>query len=347
MNEAEDPREVSHHPRRRFLLVGHEAAERKLKDAYTSGRLHSAWLLGGPRGIGKATLAYRFARFLLTRPDDKSLAGPGIEVAPDHPVARRIAAGSHPDLLRIERAFIQKTGRIQPETSAEVARTVPRFFAHTAGEGGWRVCIIDTADDLNEVSANVLLKTLEEPPPQSLIILLSHAPGRLLGTIRSRCVKIGLAPLDKNQVINVLRSIPNVAAPLADIELAAELSRGSPGRALELLESGASRLFAMFRDLLAQLPGIDMRRALALADQLQARRNEDAFDIFCELLTDWVAERARQDALEGGKATARWAAAHGELGLSIAQTNALNLDRRQFVVHAFETLRDAAGHALD
>ena len=213
MSETEDPREVPHHPRRSFLLLGHEQAENNLKDAFVSGRLHSAWLIGGPRGIGKATLAYRFARFLLTGPDSQALAAPGIDVAPDHPVARRISAGSHPDLLRIERAFDHKSGRVQTETRVEVARAVPRFFAHTAGAGGWRVCIIDTADDLNEVSANVLLKTIEEPPPRSLILVLSHAPGRLLGTIRSRCVKLGLAPLAKDRVIDVLRTIPRAGAP--------------------------------------------------------------------------------------------------------------------------------------
>ena len=228
MSETEDPREVPHHPRRRFLLVGHEQAENNLKDAYVSGRLHSAWLIGGPRGIGKATLAYRFARFLLARPDSEALAAPGIDVAPDHPVARRISAGAHPDLLRIERAFDHKNGRVQAETRVEVARAVPRFFAHTAGEGGWRVCIIDTADDLNEVSANVLLKTIEEPPPRSLILLLSHAPGRLLGTIRSRCVKVGLAPLAKDRVIDVLRTIPG-QAPLADIAASRGACARQPG----------------------------------------------------------------------------------------------------------------------
>ena len=347
MSEAEDPREVDHHPRRRFVLCGHEQAEKRLEDAYASGRLHSAWLIGGPRGVGKATLAYRFARLLLARPDGRAVGGPGIDVAPDHPVARKIAAGSHPDLLRIERAFDRKKGRVQAETSAEVARAVPRFFAHTAGEGGWRVCIVDTADDLNEVSANVLLKIIEEPPPQSLILLLSHAPGRLLATLRSRCVKLTLAPLGDDQVIEVLRALPGSSAASADLALAAELARGSPGRALELVGSGAGRLFAMFRDLLAQLPGLDMRQAFALAEQLQARRNEDAFDAFCELLGDWIAARARQAALEGRTGAHSWAAAHDDVSRSIALTNELNLDRRHFIVSAFETLQDAARRAID
>jgi DNA polymerase-3 subunit delta' len=347
MSESQDPRELPHHPRRRFLLLGHQAAESGLKEAYTSGRLHPSWLIGGPRGVGKATLAYRFARFVLAKPDGEVLSRPGIGVAPDHPVARRISAGAHPDLLRIERAFDSKKGHLQNETSVEVTRGVPQFFAHTAAEGGWRICIIDSADDLNEASANALLKIIEEPPPQSLIILLSHAPGRLLGTIRSRCIKMSLAPLDQDKVIEVLRSIPDIKASAADMAVAAELARGSPGRALELLDSGVGRLFVMFRDLVSQLPQLDMRRALAFADQMQARRSDDAFDVFCGLLIDWIADRARREALAATTGAAQWAALHSELGRSIDQTNALNLDRRQFVVHTFETLQDASRQATD
>jgi DNA polymerase-3 subunit delta' len=342
MSETDDPREVPHHPRRRFLLVGHEEAEQRLKDALACGRLHPAWLIGGPRGIGKATLAYRFARFLLAKADPVSR--PRLEIDADHPVAHRISAGAHPDLLRIERAFDPRKGRLQAETSVDVARTIPRFFAHTAAEGGWRLCIVDTADDLNEESANALLKIIEEPPPRSLILLLSNAPGRLLSTIRSRCVRMSLAPLETHKVIDVLRTIPVTHASAADLELAAQLARGSPGRALELLDSGASQLFARFRDLLSQLLQLDMRRALALAEQIQGRRNDDAFSIFCELVSDWIGARARAEALAGGKG-AVWATAHSELNRSIDLIIDLNLDRRQFVVQAFETLQAAARQA--
>jgi hypothetical protein len=142
-----------------------------------------------------------------------------------------------------------------------------------------------------------------------------------------------------------LRTIPGLDAPAADRDLAAELARGSPGRALELLDSGAARLFAMFRDLVSELPRLDMRRALAFAEQLQARRNDEAFTIFCELLADWVAEQARREALSGLGRSVGWATAYVELDRSIAETNALNLDRRQFAVHAFETLQDAASRS--
>ncbi len=346
MSEADDPRDVPHHPRRRSVLIGHEAAEQKLKDAYVSGRLHSAWLIGGPRGVGKATLAYRFARFILTRPGRESLVVPGIDSAPDHPAASRLAAGAHCDMLSLERAFDPKAGRVRSVTTVDLAREVPRFFSKTAGEGGWRVCVVDTADDLNEASANTLLKVIEEPPSRSLIMLLSHAPGRLLATIRSRCVKVSLAPLGDDQVTDVLHSIPELDVPSADLSLAARLARGSPGRALELLDSGASRLFAVARDLLVKLPELDMRRTLSFADHLQGRKGDDGFAIFCELLNDWVAARARREAAHSVRTASRWAVAHGELSRSIDRTNALNLDRRQFVVHVFETLQDAARQAI-
>ncbi len=346
MTGADDPRDVPHHPRRRSALVGHEAAERKLKDAYVAGRLHSAWLIGGPRGVGKATLAYRFARFVLSRPGEQAPVGPDIDIAPDHPAASRVAAGAHCDLLSVERAFDPKTGRVRSETTVDLAREVPRFFSKTAGEGGWRVCIVDTADDLNEASANTLLKIIEEPPSRSLIMLVSNAPGRLLATIRSRCAKVALAPLDDNEVITVLQSIPELDVPASDLVLAGQLARGSPGRALELLDSGASKLFAMFRDLLSQLPELDIRRALAFAEQLQGRKGDDGFGIFCELLNDWIAAKARSETARSLPTASRWAVAHGELGRSIERTNALNLDRRQFVMHVFETLRDAA-QAID
>ena len=168
-----DPRDVDWHPRRRHSLYGHAEAEARLLDAHRSGRLHHAWLITGPRGIGKATLAYRFARFLLHGGD----AASSLAVPAESAVSRLISAGSHPDLLAIERAIDFKTKRLKTEISVETARDASSFFAHTAGSGGWRVAIVDTADDLNAASANALLKILEEPPARSVFLLVSHRPG--------------------------------------------------------------------------------------------------------------------------------------------------------------------------
>jgi DNA polymerase-3 subunit delta' len=347
MSDDVDPRDTPRHPRRRSVLFGHEQAENRLLQAYRSGRLHHAWLIAGPRGIGKATLAYRFARFLLhTSAALPQKDAASLHVDPDHPVARRTAAGSHADLFVVERRFDPRTGRLKTETGVDIARMASDFFSRSAGEGGWRVCIVDTADDLNLESANALLKSLEEPPSRSIFLLVANRPGMLLRTIRSRCIDLHLEPLSEQHVAEAVSGVLGAEAPLpADITIAARLSGGSPGRALELLGSGRTRIFSEFRSLVSGLPRLDRRQALAFADQMQGRAGAEDFDIFCELLADWIADRARTEALASKKSAAAWATAHAELNHSIRRTNALNLDRRQLVMQAFEALRDAAGRS--
>ena len=186
------------HPRATSELFGHAEAEQTLLDAYRGGRIPHAWLIGGERGIGKATLAYRMARFVLAHPDPAAPAvqnAKSLAVPADHPVARRIAGQAHSDLLVLERVINEKTGKLFTVTRVDdVRRTVP-FFGSTAGEGGWRVAIVDPLEDLNRDGENALLKVLEEPPPRALLLLVSHAPGRVLPTIRSRCRTLILRPL--------------------------------------------------------------------------------------------------------------------------------------------------------
>jgi DNA polymerase III subunit delta' len=345
MTEEKDPRDTPRHPRRRSFLIGHEPAERFLLQTYRSGRLHHAWLIGGSRGIGKATFAYRFARFLLRYPDP-TRTRQTLHVDPADPVFRRVAAGAHPDLFVIERQINQQTGRLRTETGVDVARTASRFFSRSASENGWRVCIVDTADDLNEEAANSLLKVLEEPPAKAVFLLVANRPGMLLKTIRSRCVRMTLNPLLPEKVVEVLQKVLVGEGPaIEDIQVSAELSGGSPGRALELLGSGGTRIFAEFHNIAAQLPRLDRRQALVLADKLYARAAEDEFVIFCQLLDEWIAKQARGEAMAEKGSALRWAKVHQELGHSIRQTNALNLDRRQLVMHAFEALQDAARHS--
>jgi DNA polymerase-3 subunit delta' len=342
MSIETDPRDTPRHPRRRAFLIGHQEAEDSLLHSYRVGRLHHAWLVSGPRGIGKATLAYRFARFLLRYPVAGE-APSSLHVDSDHPVFRRVAAGTHPDLFVAERSFDSRTSRLKTETGVDIARLASGFFSRSAAENGWRVCIVDSIDDLNAEAANALLKILEEPPLRSIFLLVCNKPGNVLRTIRSRCLRLNLTPLEITEVMEVVQRISGEEAPsLRDIELVAELSRGSPGRAFELIGSGGTRTFAEFHSLVAHLPRLDRRQALALADKLQSRVAEEDFGIFCQLLADWVADRARQGALSGRNAAQRWAELHAELGHSIRQANALNLDRRQLVMHAFEALQDAA-----
>src|SRR5271165_3045369 len=168
-------------PRANPLLLGHEAAEATLAAALHSGRLHHAWLLTGPAGIGKATLAFRFARRLLA-----GHGGEGLQLDSTHPVFRRVAVGAHADLLTVERAFDPKRKRQRTEIVVDDVRRIGGFLHLTPAEGGWRVVVVDGADELNRNAANALLKVLEEPPPRALLLLTAAAPGRLPATIRSR-----------------------------------------------------------------------------------------------------------------------------------------------------------------
>jgi DNA polymerase-3 subunit delta' len=335
--EQGDPRDAPWHPRRRFVLYGQGRAEERLLHNHQSGKLHHAWLLAGPRGIGKATLAYRFARFLLTVPDPvEARAHTNLRVDPGNATARRIAAGSHPDLLVIERAFDHKNKRVKREIAVDDARLVSNFFAHTAGAGGWRIAIIDCADDLNAESANALLKILEEPPPRSVFCLVGHRPGTLLSTIRSRCIGLDLQPLSIDETTRVLRELPpSVKAGDEALRQAAELSRGSPGRALELLSSKGAAAFAAF----AGKQQLSQARCIEIGGYFAGRDTAEDYAVFSELLIGWIAEKARAAALsEGGE---RLAKAHDDIVYSLRQTDALNLDRRQTAVGALLVLGEA------
>ncbi len=335
--EARDPRDVSWHPRRTMILHGHTAAEQQLLQAHQSGKLHHAWLLRGPRGIGKATLAYRFARFLLAVPDPiVAQRKSHLHIDSATGTARRIAAGAHPDLLVVERALDVKTMRIKSEIAVADARAASSFFARTAGEGGWRLAIVDSADELNSESANALLKIIEEPPQRSVFLLISHRPGALLRTVRSRCIGLDLHPLSNDDTLRVLRDLPPVAKQSEeDLRLAAELSNGSPGRGLDLIGSEGAAAFANFK----AKPRLSPARCIEIGMAFAGRDTAADYEVFSELFIGWIAERARTAGLSGGGAAL--AKAHDDINYSLRQTDALNLDRRQTVVDALLVLGEA------
>lgn len=322
-------------PRANPLLLGHEAAEAAFAAALRTGRLHHAWLLTGPPGIGKATLAYRFARHLLAG----GSGADGLALPTEHPVFRRVAAGTHADLLTIERGWDDKKKRIRSEIIVDQVRDASDFLHLTPAEGGWRVVVLDGAEDLNRNAANALLKALEEPPARAVLLLTCAAPGRLLPTIRSRCRRLPLAPLAPEPMVTLLaRYLPD----LGDAQRAglAAVADGAPGRALLLAEEEGLRLADLVEEVLRAAPALDPARALDVADRLG--KSETAFGTFMDLLQRGIAHAVR-DSLRGraGPERERMVAAlsldawgdvwHG-LSRLRDETERFNLDKRQAIV---------------
>lgn len=352
MIEAEGPpeadrREGCPHPRETHRLVGHRDAERALLEAFRSGRMHHAWLISGPEGIGKATLAWRMARFALAHPDpaapEVTLAA-SLDVAEDHPAARRLARLAHPDLLLLRRGWNADRKAHYGEIRVDDVRRATQFFGATAGEGGWRVAIVDAADDLNGAAANALLKVLEEPPPRALFLLVCATPRALPAPVRSRCRSLALGPLASPEVAQVLEGLPTVveAHNGEALQAAAEHAEGQVARALSLLESDGASLRKSVEGLLGGLPALDVRTGHALAEDLARRGGEARFALFVDLVGDWLHERALAGARLREPSVGRYAEAFEQLGRAAREVEVYNLDRRPFVLKA---LGDLAGLA--
>src|SRR3981189_3124809 len=263
-----EPQFAAVHPRETSTLAGHREAEAALLNAYRSGRIPHAWLIGGAQGIGKATLAYRMARFVLAHRNAGASDVQGAEtlrVEPSDPVARHVATGAHGGLLTLQRTLNDK-GVMRTVITVDETRETISFFGSTAAVEGWRVCIVDTVDELNPNAANALLKILEEPPRQWLFLLVSHAPARVLPTIQSRCRKLALRPLAVDDVIRAAAQAANVGNDDPALSEAAEASEGSVARALTLLGGDALQLQQRTAALLATLPRGDPRELHALGE---------------------------------------------------------------------------------
>ncbi|MBW4975862.1 DNA polymerase III subunit delta' [Roseovarius mucosus] len=289
------------HPRETVQLVGQSAAEAEFLEAFNTGRLHHGWLITGPRGVGKATLAWRIARFLLATPlvQDEGLFGAPpppatLDVAPDHPVARRLLALSDPGLFLLRRGPTDKGDRLAAEIRVSEVRKLGNFFALSAADGGRRVVIVDAADDLNTQAANAILKMLEEPPARTVLLLISHQPSGLLPTIRSRCRTLRLAPLGPQEMALALDQAG--IAPEGDPAALAELSGGSVGAAVRLLNLGGLKLYAELVALMESLPRLDRPRALRLAEAAATRGAEDRLDLLFSLTDLLLARLARTGA---------------------------------------------------
>jgi DNA polymerase-3 subunit delta' len=338
-----EPQIAAVHPRETNALFGHREAEQALLNAYRSGRIPHALLIGGAQGIGKATLAYRMAKFVLAHrnPGAAEVQGAAtLQVEPSNPVARHVAAGAHGGLLTLERT-VNDRGVLRTVITVDETRETISFFGSTAAVEGWRVCIVDTVDELNPNAANALLKILEEPPRQSLFLLVSHAPARVLPTIQSRCRKLPLRPLGTSDVIGAAALAAGIAIDDPALAEAAQAADGSVARTLTLLGGDALKLQQKTVALLATLPRVDPRELHALGDAL-GLSDRVALAAFIDSVDRWVGERLRTDNANAElPRLARLAEVWENISRAARDTQDYNLERKPLVFSVFGQLAEA------
>lgn len=327
------------HPRDVYTIDGAERAETAWLEAVERGRLHHAWLLAGPEGVGKATFAFRAARRLLgARPDPAfGLLG----AAPEDPVSRLVQSRSHPDLLVLEREG--EDGKLKRGISVDEARRLPEFFAKSPSIAAWRVAIIDAADDLNPSAANAVLKTLEEPPERGVVLMVSHAPGALLPTLRSRCRRLNFAPWPEARVARFVQGAADLDA--GDADRLAALSCGAPGRALRLQAQGALELDGTARALFEGGTGRQDVAVQAIADKLRGGEAAARFALLIELLAEQARAKALAAAAHDPRAAEQAAAAWARWRALPERVEGLNLDRAEALWGVAAEVRALAGAA--
>lgn len=366
MSEAEAPPEPdavegAPHPRHTAELFGQSHAQNAFLEAFNTGRLPHAWLISGPKGVGKATLAWQIARFLLTQ-GGESLFGPPADLAadPSNPVVHRMSALAEPRLMLCRRPYDPKTKRLRTAITIDEVRKLKGFFNLSAADGGWRVAIVDAADELNVAAANGLLKILEEPPEKVVLLLVAHQPSKLLPTIRSRCRALRCETLDE---VDMGKALAQVGQADSMSPALASLSGGSPGQAIRLLGDGGVQLFEQIIGLINTAPGLDRGLALALADKCAARGNESTYALMLDLITLALVRLARHGAgmpmveaatgelalaarLSSNADQARiWADLQQGLSAKTGHARAVNLDPAQVILDTFLQIDSAARRA--
>ncbi len=339
-----EPETAIRTPRETTALFGHRDAEQTLLTAYRSGRIPHAWLIGGAQGIGKATLAYRMARFVLAHPDPAAQAIQGADnlyVDQDHPVARQVANGSHGGLLTLERTVNEK-GTMRTVITVDESRETIGFFGSTAASvGGWRVCVVDTVDEFNANASNALLKILEEPPARSLFLLISHAPARVLATIQSRCRKLPLRPLEADDVIQAAAEAAGLTRRDPALGEAADAAEGSVARALTLLGGQSLGLHQRTLELLNRLPQLDQRALHALGDSLPLN-DRVGLKAFVDTIDRWLTGHLHApDAGANLPRLARLAEVWEKINSAARDTESFNLERKPLVFSIFGMLAEA------
>ncbi len=353
------------HPRDTPRLIGQDTAETAFLDAYNSGKLHHAWMLTGPRGVGKATLAWRIARFLLATPSDDGgmFAAPSpttLDIDPEHPVARRIAAGGEGALKSVTRTLNPDTKKMRKQIVVDDIRALNGFFQMSAADGGRRVVIIDDADEMNSNAANALLKMLEEPPERATLLLLSHQPSSLLPTIRSRCRTLRLTTLSPDQMAQALDA--SGVETKGDPAALAALSGGSVGGALRMSLMGGLAMYGEVLALMSAAPRMDRARAIKLAEAAAQRGAEEKLILLFTLIDLMLARLARTGAMgtapdpqaaqgeaeimarlsPGPQQGRKWATLAQEVSARAQHAIAVNLDPAALVLDTLQRMGDCA-----
>ena len=325
-------------------LFGHAGTEAALLAAYRSGRVPHAFLLIGQKGIGKATLAYRLARFVLAHPDPaapKVRTAPSLAVDPQHPVARRVAAQAHTDLLILERTLNDK-GVLRQQIAVEDVRRTVSFFGATAGEGGWRIAIVDAVDELNRSGANALLKVLEEPPQRAILLLVCHSPARVPATLRSRCRIVTLRPLVQSDVAAALAAAVGRPADDPQVKAAAAAADGSVARALAFLDEDTLALRQRALDELDRLPALNANALHALGDAL-AGTDPQPLAAFVDTVNAWLSQRLDRKPQENAQLgpLVRLAEVSERINQAARDAETYNLERKPLVFGVFGLLAEA------
>lgn len=330
-------------PNENLSLFGHSDTEQFLLNAYRSERLHHAWILGGPKGIGKSTLAFRFARYVIANPDrfsERVKNATTLSISADHPVARQLGAGGHPNILHLRRPWDERAKRFKTDLPVDEVRKTVSFFGTTASANAWRVCIVDAADDMNVSSANALLKILEEPPARCLFLVLSHTPGRLLPTIRSRCRRIDLSPLNNAELGDCLKAL--APSDLLDEQGLAEvvsIADGSVRDAITLLSGDGLSVVRAFIEIAEKPKSIDMMAVHTLADTVSAKGQSDNWESFKHICEKWLHKKMRLTLKQSIGEARRYIQLWERVVQEFSDTEALNLDRKQVVLNFFVTLK--------
>lgn len=338
------------HPRETRELIGQGAAEAAFLEAFNTGRLHHAWLLTGPLGVGKATLAWRIARFLLATPEteegglfgDAPPAPDTLSIPDDHPVARRLLAGSEGRIFVLRRAWDDEKKRLKTVITVDEVRKMRNFLHLSSADGGRRVVIVDPADEMNPNAANALLKMLEEPPEGVAFLLVSHHPSGLLPTIRSRCRELRLATLGPD---DLARAVAAAGGDHGDSGALAALATGSVGEAIRLTNLDGLETYGALVALFATLPRLDRPAALKLAEGAAGRGAAERYDLMLALFDLFLARLARAGTLgttgpeaapgeaalfarlaPSPVAARAWAELHQSLGARARHAKAVNLD---------------------